>query len=51
MKTGCLTLELWHCSRQLELLKVREDKDDGLALYLSAVISTVNSQLGILSSQ
>jgi len=51
MQTGCLTLGLWHCSRQLELLKARKDKDDCLELYLSAVESTVNYQLGILSSQ
>jgi len=51
MKTGCLTLGLWHCSRQLELLKTREDKDDCLELYLSAVNSTVNYQLGLLSHQ
>jgi len=51
MKTGCLTLGLWHCSRQLELLKAREDKGDCLERYLSAVESTVNYQLGILSYQ
>jgi two-component system chemotaxis response regulator CheY len=51
MITGCLTLGLWHCSRQLEVLKTREDKGDCLEQYLSAVESTVNYQLGIISSQ
>ena len=48
MKTGCLTLGLWHCSQQLEFLKVRNDKNDCLELYLSAVKSTVNYQLNFL---
>jgi two-component system chemotaxis response regulator CheY len=50
MKTGCLTLGLWHCSRQLELLKVRKDKNDSLELYLSAVKSTINYQLSFVST-
>lgn len=50
MQTGCLTLGLWHCSRQLELLKTRQDKDDCLEMYLSAVKSTVNYQLRYLSA-
>jgi len=41
---GCLTLGLWHCREQLDLLLKRSDKQACLESYLSAVISTVNYQ-------
>mgnify|MGYP000090622888 FL=1 len=49
MKKGCLTLGLWHCSRQLEALKVHGSKHDRLESYLLAIIATVNYQIRLLS--
>lgn len=45
MQTGCLTLGLWHNSKELEKLKSRPDKRIHLKTYLSTVISTVDYQL------
>lgn len=44
MKTGCLTLGLWHCSRELDRLSSREDRFDCLIPFLLAVNSTVDYQ-------
>lgn len=50
MKTGCLTLGLWHCGRELDLLKEREDRFECLVPYLLAVNSAVDYQREQLSS-
>lgn len=44
MKTGCLTLGLWHCSRELDRISQREDKFDCLVSFLLAVNATVEYQ-------
>lgn len=50
MKTGCLTLGLWHCSKELERLSKRDDKLESIISFLLAVNSTVEYQRAVLKA-
>jgi len=45
---GCLTLGLWHCREQLDLLLKRADKQACLESYLSSISHAVSYQSGQL---